>query len=124
MTKVVTVRPFRTTSQTPFEVPSETPFRPEPEGDVVKKYRLRDGVNFWIFNIFVFVRNGGKDDSVRSVLVLGQDQTPQLGRGQHQPRLYGRGRGDRPVCQHGQQGLLRSGGWNSEGSDQRLLIEI
>ena len=68
MTKVVTVRPFRTTSQTPFEVPSETPFRPEPEGDVVKKYRLRDGVNFWIFNIFVFVRNGGKDDSVRLVL--------------------------------------------------------
>ena len=67
MTKVVTVRPFRTTSQTPFEVPSETPFRPEPEGDVVKKYRLRDGVNFWIFNIFVFVRNGGKDDSVRLV---------------------------------------------------------
>ena len=57
--------------QTPFEVPSETPFRPEPEGDVVKKYRLRDGVNFLIFNILVFVRNGGKDDSVR-LLDLGR----------------------------------------------------
>ena len=31
----------------------------------MKKYRLRDGVNFLIFNIIVFVRNGGKDDSVR-----------------------------------------------------------
>ena len=77
MTKVVTVRPFRTTSQTPFEVPSETPFRPEPEGDVVKKYRLRDGVNFWIFNIFVFVRNGGKDDSVRLVASIEKDSRLQ-----------------------------------------------
>ena len=31
----------------------------------MKKYRLRDGVNFLIFNIIVFVRNGGKDGSVR-----------------------------------------------------------
>ena len=34
----------------------------------MKKYRLRDGVNFLIFNIIVFVRNGGKDDSVRLLI--------------------------------------------------------